>query len=153
MIVKLQWTNQNLASESELLLVTRQNDNHSPGPWLGRLVPSSRQRSELSNTILGTFRRVDKRVWKCIPVPNGLREKATLINISVNNGNLICLEWSFLQRLTRGIRSLLVFWLSDLCITIWVYCLSSVSWGIPILNVQECQSCSQFQSYSFLLQT
>ena len=35
----------------------------------------------------------------------------------------------------------------------WFYCLSSVSWGIPILNVQECQSCSQFQSYSFLLQT
>ena len=28
-------------SESELLLVTRQNDNHSPGPGLGRLVPSS----------------------------------------------------------------------------------------------------------------
>ena len=72
--------------------MTRQNDNHSPGPGPGprRLVPSSHQRSELSNTILGTFSRGDKRVWKCIPDPNGLGEKATLINISVRNGNLIC---------------------------------------------------------------
>ena len=70
-------------SESEMLLVTRQNDNHSPGP-------SSHQRSELSNTILSKFNRGDKRVWKCIPVPNGLGGKATLINISVSNGNLIC---------------------------------------------------------------
>ena len=50
------------------LLVTCQNVNHSPGPWAGRLVPSSHQRSELSNTILGTFSRGDKRVWKCIPI-------------------------------------------------------------------------------------
>ena len=72
--------------------MTRQNDNHSPGPGPGprRLAPSSHQRSELSNTILGTFSRGDKRVWKCIPDPNGLGEKATLINISVSNGNLIC---------------------------------------------------------------
>ena len=76
-------------SESELLLVTRQNDNHLPRPGPGRLDPSCQQRSELSNTILGTFSRGDKRVWKCIPVPNGLGEKATLINISVRKGNLI----------------------------------------------------------------
>ena len=50
----------NRESESELLLVTRQNDNHSPGPGPGRLVPSSHQRSELSNTIFGTFSRGDK---------------------------------------------------------------------------------------------
>ena len=43
-------------SESELFT----GENHSPGP--GRLVPSSHQRSELSNTILGTFSRGDKRV-------------------------------------------------------------------------------------------
>ena len=77
-------------SESESLLVTSQNDNHSPGPGPGRLVPSSHQRSELSNTIVRTFSRGDKRVWKCILVPSGLGEKATLINISVSNGNLIC---------------------------------------------------------------
>ena len=70
------------------LLVTRQNDNHSPGP--GRLVAISHQRTEFSDTILGTFCRGDKRVWKCIPIPNGLGEKATLINISVSNGDLIC---------------------------------------------------------------
>ena len=72
------------------LLVTRQNNNHSPGPGPGRLVPSSHQRSELSNTILGTFRRGDKRVWKCIPIPNSLEGKATLINISISNGESIC---------------------------------------------------------------
>ena len=52
--------------------MTRQNDNHTPGPWPGRLVPSSHQRSELSNSILGTFSRGENRVWKCIPIPNGL---------------------------------------------------------------------------------
>ena len=51
-------------SESELLLVTRQNDNHTPGPGPGRLVSSSHQRSELSNSILGTFSRGDNRVRK-----------------------------------------------------------------------------------------
>ena len=73
----------------DCLLVTRQNDNHSPGPGPGRLTPSSHQRSELSNTILGTFSRGEKSVSKCIPIPNELRGKATLINISIGNGNLI----------------------------------------------------------------
>ena len=49
------------SSSQNCLLVTRQNDNHSPGPGPGRLVPSSHQRSELSNTILCTFSRGDKR--------------------------------------------------------------------------------------------
>ena len=44
-----------LFSESELLLVTRQNDNYSPGPGPGRLVPSSHQRSELSNIFFIVF--------------------------------------------------------------------------------------------------
>ena len=92
-------------SESELLLVTRQNDSHSPGPRPGRLVPSSQQRSELSNTILGIFSRGDKRVCKCIPFPNGLGEKATLINISVSNGNLICHRMIISTAPNRGIRS------------------------------------------------
>ena len=74
--------------ESELFR-TYQNDNHSPGPWPGRLVPSPHQRRELSNTILGTFSREDKRVWKCIPIPNGLGKKTTLINISISIGDLI----------------------------------------------------------------
>ena len=68
--------------ESELLLVIRLNDNLTPGP--GRLVLSSHQRSELSNSILG----IDSRVWKCIPIPNGLGEKATLVNICISNGDL-----------------------------------------------------------------
>ena len=83
-------------------VVTRQNDNHSPGPWPGRLVPSSHQRSELRNTILGTFSRGDKRVWKCIPIPNGLGKKVTLINMSVSNGNLICHRMIFPATPNKG---------------------------------------------------
>ena len=64
-------TEKQSASESELLLVIRQNDNHTPGPWPRRLDPNSHQRTELSNSILGTFNRGDNRVWKCIPIPNG----------------------------------------------------------------------------------
>ena len=85
--VKIRKAQQN--QNQKCLLVTRQNDNHSPGPGPGRLVPSSHQRSELSNTILGTFSRGGKRVWKCIPIPNCLGEKAAFITISVSNGNLI----------------------------------------------------------------
>ena len=48
-------------SESELLLVSRQNDNHTPGPCPGRLVPNSHQRSEFSNSIPGTFSKGDNR--------------------------------------------------------------------------------------------
>ena len=40
--------------------------------------------SELSNSILGTLSRGDKRVRKCIP-----GKKATLINVSISNGDLI----------------------------------------------------------------
>ena len=76
-------------SESELYTGCQKN-NHSPGPGPGRQVPSSHQRSELNNTILSTFSRGDKRIWKCIPIPNGLEEKATLLNISVSNGDSIC---------------------------------------------------------------
>ena len=39
------------------LLVKRRNDNHSPEPVIRELVPSSQQRSELSNTILCIFSR------------------------------------------------------------------------------------------------
>ena len=71
------------AQNQNCLLVTRQNDNHSPGSGPGRLVPSSQKRSELSNTILSTFSRGDKTAWES-------GEKATLINISVSNGDLTC---------------------------------------------------------------
>ena len=76
--IKLQWSS-GVRSESELFTgYTRQDNNHSTGPGPGRLVPSSHHRSELSNTILFTFSRGDKRVWKCIPIPNGLGEKIHL---------------------------------------------------------------------------
>ena len=57
-----------LESESELFT----GDTSEWQSWPGRLVPSSHQRSELGNSFVGTFSRRDKRVWKCIPIPNGL---------------------------------------------------------------------------------
>ena len=47
--------NQNQDQDQDSLLVKRRNDNHSPGPVIRELVPSSHQRSELSNTILCIF--------------------------------------------------------------------------------------------------
>ena len=45
----------NQDQDQDSLLVKRRNDNHSPGPVIRELVPSSHQRSELSNTILCIF--------------------------------------------------------------------------------------------------
>ena len=78
-------------------------DNHTPGPGPGRLVPSSHQRSELSNSILGIFRRGDNRVWKCISIPNCLGENTILIRIS--NGDLKCRRMMIPAAPNRGIRS------------------------------------------------
>ena len=46
---------QDQGQDQDSLLVKRQNDNHSPGPVIRELVPSSHQRSELSNTIFCIF--------------------------------------------------------------------------------------------------
>ena len=40
--------------DQDNLLVKRRNDNHSPGPVIRELVPSSHQRSELSNTVFSS---------------------------------------------------------------------------------------------------
>ena len=45
--------------------------NHSSGPWPGRLAPSSHQRSERSNSILGTFSRGDKKRLEVYSNPVG----------------------------------------------------------------------------------
>ena len=66
------------------LLATRQNDNHSPGPWPWQLVPSFHQKRELGNSVPGTFNRRDKRVWKWFQSLM-IWGKATLINISISN--------------------------------------------------------------------
>ena len=65
----------------------RRNDNHSPGPVIRELVPSSHQRSELSNTILCIFSGWDQRIGEGIPIPDSLGEEATFINI--NNVNFV----------------------------------------------------------------
>ena len=52
-------TDYSSSQDQDSLLVKRRNDNHSPGPVIRELVPSSHQRSELSNTILCIFSRWD----------------------------------------------------------------------------------------------
>ena len=76
--------------DQDSLLVKCQNDNHSPGPVIRELVPSSHQRSELSNTILCIVSRWDQRIGEGIPIPDSLGEEATFINICISNGSLKC---------------------------------------------------------------
>ena len=76
--------------DQDSLLVKRRNDNHSPGPVIRELVPSSHQRSEFSNTILCIFSGWDQRIGEGIPIPDSLGEEATFINICIGNGSLKC---------------------------------------------------------------
>ena len=76
--------------DQDSLLVKHRNDNHSPGPVIRELVPSSHQRSELSNTILCIFSRWDQRIGEGIPIPDSLGEEATFINICISNWSLKC---------------------------------------------------------------
>ena len=76
--------------DQESLLVKRRNDNHSPGPVIRELVPSSHQRSEISNTILCIFSGWDQRIGEGIPIPDSLGEEATFMNICIGNGSLKC---------------------------------------------------------------
>ena len=62
----------NQDQDQDSLLVKRRNDNHSPGPVIKELVPSSHQRSELSNTILCIFSRWNQRIGEGIPIPDSL---------------------------------------------------------------------------------
>ena len=68
----------------------RRNENHSPRPVIRELVPSSHQRSGLSNTILCIFSGWDQRIGEGIPIPDSLGEEATFINICIGNGSLKC---------------------------------------------------------------
>ena len=76
--------------DQDNLLVKRQNDNHSIGPLIRELGPSSHQRSELGNTILCIFSRWDQRIGADIPIPDNLGEEAIFINICISNGSPKC---------------------------------------------------------------
>ena len=76
-----------VGQDQDSLLVIHRNDNHSPGPVIRELVPSSHQRSELSNTIFSGW---DQRIGEGIPIPDSLGEEATFINICIGNGSLKC---------------------------------------------------------------
>ena len=80
----------NRYQDQDSLLVKRRNDYHSPGPVIRELVPSSHQRSELSNTILCIFSEWDQRIGEGIPIPDSLGVEATFINICIGNGSLKC---------------------------------------------------------------
>ena len=53
----VEWNHLDQDQDQDSLLVKRRNDNHSPGPVIRALAPSSHQRSELSNTTLCIFSR------------------------------------------------------------------------------------------------
>ena len=76
--------------DQDSLLVKRRNYNHSPEPVIRELVPSSHQRSELSNTILCIFSGLDQRIGEGIPIPDSLGEETTFINSCISNGSLKC---------------------------------------------------------------
>ena len=76
--------------DQDSLLMKRRNDNHSPGPVIRELVPSTHQRSELSNTILCIFSGWDQTIGEGIPIPDSLGAEATFINICIGNGSLKC---------------------------------------------------------------
>ena len=74
----------------------------------------TRETSKLSNFIVGALSRGDKIVLKHIPIPNGLGEKATLIDISISNGGLMMIpaapnQWD----------KVIVFTHKKLCIHYW----------------------------------
>ena len=57
----------------------------------------------------------------------------------------------------HNVRIRIVYWwhvqiIDNQSLKHWLCCLFSISWGSPILDVQECQSYSHFNSCSFLLQ-
>ena len=99
LFLKLCWLMQKIAQilfcllqdqDQDSLLVKRRNDNHSSGPVIAKLVPSSHQRSELNNTILCIFNRWDQRIGEGIPIPDSMGEAGTFINICISNGGLKC---------------------------------------------------------------
>ena len=91
--------------DQDSLLVKRRNDNHSPGPVIRELVPSSHHRSELSNIILCIFSGWDQRIGEGIPIPDSLGEEATFINICIGNGSLKCHRVLISTTPSLGIRS------------------------------------------------
>ena len=126
------------------------------------------QRSELSHTILCNFSRGNQRIgegfqslivwgkklplyvhWSKISKFNGplLTSKSTSkihVSVCACNGNLTCHR----VLISGTPKFVLVYWLY-IAVYVWVYCLSSFSWGIPILTVQECHQTPSFTGHVF----
>ena len=58
--------------------------------WWGKLVPSSYQRSELSNRIFCSFSSRKEGICEWIPISNSLGEETALVNVSISKGGLKC---------------------------------------------------------------
>ena len=89
------------SAESELFTGDTSEQQSFTRTRIGRLVPSSHQRSELSNTILGTFSRGDKRVWKCIESLQNSKNSARFIHIFPRDLNLDTQKYVWEIKLTR----------------------------------------------------
>ena len=143
-----------LNQDQDSLLVKRRYDNHSPGPVIRELVPSSHQRSELSYTILCIFSGWDQRIGEDIPIPDSLGRKATFINIFIGNGSLKCHRVLISTMPSLGIRS----FVGTLALPSRpLYSNISLLFFLLFLrdshfNVQECQSYSQFHNCNYLSQ-
>ena len=79
-----------MGQNQDSLLLKHRNDNHSSGPVIRELVPSSHQTSDLSNTILRIFSRWDQRIGEGFPIADSLGEEATFISICISNESLKC---------------------------------------------------------------
>ena len=58
--------------------------------WWGKLVPSSYQRSELSNRVFCSFSSRKESICEWIPISNSLGEETALVNVSISKGGLKC---------------------------------------------------------------
>ena len=129
-----------------------------------------RQQMETRSIVLGNFRQcgtlfyrvrcihlVIPEIEEDIPVPDSLWQEATFIKICISSGGLKCLWVLISSKPSFGNKVIcwytgFTFWDLYIAVYLQVYCLSSFSWGIPILTVQECQSYSQFHICNFLSQ-
>ena len=114
--------------DQDSLLVKRRNDNHSPGPVIRELVPSSHQRSELCNTVLCIFSGWDQRIGEGIPIPGSMGEETTLINMNAfSKSNMNVSTCPLLSKILAQSFITVVNWVSQLCPFLNACCLSDRS--------------------------
>ena len=118
---------------------------------LGKLFPSSHQGSECSNTILCSFKRWDQRIREGIPIPDSLREEATLYPLELINQHIFAF-CSFTQVMGKMyiIKSCLVNWV----LLTWTSGLSCwlCNWFTKQWSTAPCIQKYTFEDYNLILQ-